>query len=85
MWFRPNGPARQIVKQPIRNMKYHILLLAVSGLLAACDADVNVPAKEGDKTTIVNPPGEKKVESNTTVVNPPAASEKTTTTTTEKK
>jgi hypothetical protein len=52
-------------------MKYHILLLAVTGLLAACDANVNVPPKE-EKTTIINPPAEKKVEHNTTVVTPAA-------------
>ena len=58
-------------------MKYHILLLAVSGLLAACDADVNVPpSREGDKTTIVNPPAEKKTETNTTIVTPAPAEPK---------
>lgn len=46
--------------------------IALSLLLASCDTDVHVPAKDGDKTTIVNPAPEKKVESNTTIVTPPA-------------
>src|SRR5436190_17493940 len=67
-----NGTA--LSKQtPDQTMKYRILLLpAMAALLAACDANVTVPPKEGDKTTIVNPPAEKKVENNTTIVNPPA-------------
>lgn len=54
-------------------MKSQLFILAAAALiLTACDAEVNVPPREGDKTTVVNPPAEKKVESNTTIVNPPA-------------
>ena len=53
-------------------MKLSLLSVAVVILLAACDAHVNAPPAQGDKTTIVNPPAaEKKVE-HTTVVTPPA-------------
>jgi predicted small lipoprotein YifL len=56
-------------------MKKSIYLLAMLGLLAACEqktTTVNPPAeKKESNTTIVNPPSEKK-ETNTTVVNPPA-------------
>ena len=51
-------------------MKTALLILA-SAALVGCDADVHTsPAP--DKTTIVTPPAEKKVEHNTTVVTPPA-------------
>jgi hypothetical protein len=53
-------------------MKSQLAVVAASILLASCEADVNVPRGEGDKTTVVTPPAEKKVETNTTVVNPPA-------------
>ena len=53
-------------------MKTPFLLMAIAVLLASCKADVHTaPAGEGDKTTLVNPPAENKVE-NTTVVTPPA-------------
>jgi len=57
-----------------------ICLLATLGLFAACEqktTTVNPPGeKKESNTTIVNPPSEKK-ESNTTVVNPPVRSSKT--------
>jgi maltose-binding protein MalE len=63
-------------------MKKSIYLLAILGLLAACEqkeTTVNPPAeKKESNTTIVNPPSEKK-ETNTTVINssPAAKEEKT--------
>jgi hypothetical protein len=52
-------------------MKLSLVSVAAVILLAACDAHVNAPPAQGDKTTIVNPAPEKKVE-HTTVVTPPA-------------
>ena len=62
-------------------MKKWIYLLAMFGLLAACEqktTTVNPPTdKKESNTTVVNPPSEKK-ETNTTVVNPPAGGNTTT-------
>ena len=52
-------------------MKTQLILTAVAAataMLVSCDARVEVPKEE--KTTIVNPPAEKKVEHNTTIVPP---------------
>jgi hypothetical protein len=63
-------------------MKKYVYLLAVLGLLAACEqktTTVNPPAeKKESNTTVVNPPSEKK-ETHTTVVNPPGQKENTST------
>jgi hypothetical protein len=66
-------------------MKTYLFLASLALAFAACDTRVNVPPAES-KTTVVNPPAEKK-ESNTTIVNPPAEkkTETNTTTTTEPK
>ena len=53
-------------------MKLPLISVAALTLLAACDARVNTTPGEGDKTTIVNPAPEKKVEKDTTIVTPPA-------------
>ena len=57
-----------------------IYLLAMLSLFAACEqktTTVNPPGeKKESNTTVVNPPSEKK-ETNTTVVNPPTKKEKT--------
>ena len=57
-----------------RIMKEYIYLLAMLGLFAACEQKTTTVNPPGDKkesnTTVVNPPSEKK-ETNTTVVNPP--------------
>ena len=62
-----------------------IYLLTMLGLFAACEqktTTVNPPGeKKESNTTVVNPPSEKK-ETNTTVVNPPG---RTSTTTKEEK
>lgn len=50
-------------------MKTTFLLIACAALVG-CKADVHT-SPEGDKTTIVTPPAEKKVEK-TTIVTPPA-------------
>ena len=51
-------------------MKTAFLLIACAALIG-CRADVHTdPGTE--KTTIVNPPAEKKVENKTTIVTPPA-------------
>lgn len=66
------------------HMKRSIYLLAMLGVLAACEqkeTTVNPPAdKKESNTTILNPPSQKK-ETNTTVINPPGSN---TTTTKEK-
>ena len=58
-------------------MRKSIYLLAMLGLFAACEqktTTVNPPGeKKESNTTIVKPPSEKK-ETNTTVVNPPGSS-----------
>jgi hypothetical protein len=53
-------------------MKLPLLSIATVILLAACDAHVDVPPAQGDKTTIVNPPAQEKKIEHTTVVTPPA-------------
>lgn len=55
-------------------MKNYLVLVTVACLLVACDTRVNVPAPQGDKTTIIVPP-DKKEEHNTTIVTPPAKKE----------
>ena len=63
-------------------MKKYISLLAMLGLLAACEQKTTTVNPPGDtkesNTTVVNPPSEKK-ETNTTVVNPPGQKESTST------
>ena len=65
-----------------RIMKKYIYLLAMLGLFAACEQKTTTVNPPGDKkesnTTVVNPPSEKK-ETNTTVVNPPGQKESTST------
>ena len=51
-------------------LHYYLILLAAA-MLVACDARVDVKPDGADRTTIVTPPAEKKVE-NTTIVTPPA-------------
>ena len=78
-------PPNLILKQvsntlPI--MKAPLILLGACALLASCDARVNVPPAEGDKTTVVTPPATKEEKSTTTTTTPSGTSS---TTTTEKK
>jgi len=70
------------VTYELGGMEKYIYLLAVCGLFAACEqktTTVNPPGeKKETNTTVVNPPSEKK-ETNTTVINPPGQKENTST------
>ncbi|PYK46843.1 MAG: hypothetical protein DME53_01295 [Verrucomicrobia bacterium] len=70
------------VTYELGGMEKYIYLLAVWGLFAACEqktTTVNPPGeKKETNTTVVNPPSEKK-ETNTTVINPPGQKENTST------